>query len=150
MSESINVSIKRLNPEATIPTRAHDGDAAMDLHALNGAETIFMRAGERCTVGTGIAVAIPEGFAGIVSSRSGLAFKSGVAVLNSAGLIDSGYRGELKVCLHNSSEETVWITNGDRVAQLLIVPIPTVTIKEVHELPDNTDARGHNGFGSTG
>lgn len=141
------VAIKRLHIDAILPTRAHDGDAALDLYAVGDTSIL---AGGWGTVETGVAVAIPSGFAGVVSSRSGLAFKSGLGVLNSAGLIDSGYRGELKVCLQNISTLERRIKKGDRVAQLLIVPTPTVTVEEVEELPDSNDGRGHHGFGSTG
>lgn len=142
-----HVTVKRLSEGATLPTRAHNGDAAMDLYALGHSS---VPAGGWGTVETGIAVAIPEGFAGVVSSRSGLAFNRGLGVLNSAGLIDSGYRGEVKVCLQNTAERDHTIEKGDRVAQLLIVPIPIVTMEEVEELPNSNDGRGHHGFGSTG
>ena len=114
----------RLDPRATLPTRAHDGDAGLDLYALEGAT---LGAGERAAVGTGIAVEIPEGYAGLVLPRSGLAIRHGITLVNAPGLIDSGYRGELRVLLLNTDREVAFeLAPGDRIAQLLVTPFAQV------------------------
>ncbi len=123
------------------------GDAAVDLPAR--ADSV-VPAGGRALVPTGFAIAIPEGWCGLVLPRSGLALKHGVTVLNSPGLIDSGYRGELQVILHNSSDEDFAVERGQRVAQLLIAPVPELVYEEVDELPAAPDDRGAQGFGSSG
>jgi dUTP pyrophosphatase len=136
----------RLTPAATAPGRAHDGDAGYDLRA---AEPVSLPPGERASVGTGIAVAIPDGHAGLVLPRSGLAMKHGIALVNAPGLIDAGYRGELRVLLLNTDrEETFEVEAGDRIAQLVIVAHATPELVEVERLPDST--RGEGGFGSSG
>lgn len=135
----------RLDPRATLPTRAHDGDAGLDLYALEGAT---LGAGERAAVGTGIAVEIPEGYAGLVLPRSGLALRAGVTVLNAPGLIDSGYRGEIGVLLINHGAAAVTLGRGERIAQLVIQPVARATLVEVRELDGSQ--RGTGGFGSTG
>jgi dUTP pyrophosphatase len=136
----------RLRPDATLPARAHPGDAGLDLHAV---EAVELAAGERAAIPTGLAVAIPPGFAGLVLPRSGLARRSGVTVANAPGLIDAGYRGELQVLLVNLSREPHRIGVGDRIAQLVVVPVAGAAVVEVGELPPS-DGRGDGGFGSTG
>jgi dUTP pyrophosphatase len=136
----------RLTPAATAPERAHDGDAGYDLRA---AEPVSLAPGERASVGTGIAVAIPDGHAGLVLPRSGLAMKHGIALVNAPGLIDAGYRGELRVLLLNTDrEETFEVEPGDRIAQLVIVAHAAPELVEVERLTDST--RGEGGFGSSG
>lgn len=128
------------------PERAHDTDAAFDLRA---SEAAVLGPGERASVGTGIAVAIPEGFAGLVLPRSGIAARNGIALVNAPGLIDSGYRGELRVLLLNTDgRQSFTIEPGDRIAQLMITPAPAVEFAEASELAGS--ARGEGGFGSTG
>ncbi len=136
----------RLTEAATLPARAHDNDAGLDLFAAEGAR---IGPGERISVGTGLAVAIPEGLAGLVLPRSGLALEHGIALVNSPGLIDPGYRGEVRVLLLNTDTEAQFrVAPGDRIAQLLLVPITTVTPFEADAL--DTTVRGTAGFGSTG
>jgi dUTP pyrophosphatase len=128
------------------PTQAHEGDAGYDLHA---AEAATIGPGERASVGTGIAVAIPEGQAGLVIPRSGLAARHGISVVNAPGLIDSGYRGELRVLLLNTDRsEPFTVEPGDRIAQLVLVRVATEELEEVAELDET--ARGVGGFGSSG
>ena len=136
----------RLSGAATLPTRAHDNDAGLDLYA---AEAARIGPGERVSVGTGLAVAIPEGLAGLVLPRSGMALKNGIALVNSPGLIDPGYRGEVRVLLLNTDRNIEFrIASGDRIAQLLLVPIAHVTPLETDSL--GSSARGPGGFGSSG
>ncbi len=136
----------RLDPRATLPTRAHDGDAGLDLYAL---EAATLGAGERAAVGTGIAVEIPEGYAGLVLPRSGLAIRHGIALVNAPGLIDSGYRGELRVLLLNTDREVAFeLAPGDRIAQLLVTPFAVAEPVEAAVL--GASARGSGGFGSSG
>jgi dUTP pyrophosphatase len=136
---------QRLREDAIVPERAYSGDAGLDLVACEPAE---IRPGERAVVGTGLAVAIPEGHAGFVQPRSGLAAEHGVTVLNTPGLIDSGYRGEVRVILLNTDEETPFVVEpGMRIAQLVVVPIASVGTAEVDELP--ATERGARGFGSS-
>jgi dUTP pyrophosphatase len=136
----------RLSEQATLPTRAHDSDAGLDLYAAEGAR---IGPGQRVSVGTGLAVAIPEGLAGLVLPRSGLALKNGISLVNSPGLIDPGYRGEVRVLLLNTDQTSEFrLAAGDRVAQLLLVPIALASPLESDSL-DNT-VRGGSGFGSTG
>jgi dUTP pyrophosphatase len=140
------LSFIRLKDNATLPTRAHDGDAGLDLYASEAAR---IGPGQRVSVGTGLAVAVPPGLAGLVLPRSGLALKHGVALVNSPGLIDSGYRGEVRVLLLNTDSTSEFrIAAGDRIAQLLLVPIATASPLEADEL--DTSIRGGSGFGSTG
>jgi dUTP pyrophosphatase len=137
--------ITRLRPEATIPERAYAGDAGLDLAAC---EQVELGPGERATVGTGLAVAIPEGHAGFVQPRSGLAARHGVTIVNSPGLIDAGYRGELRVVLLNTdARETFTVEPGMRIAQLVVVALPELELLEVDELP--VSERGVRGFGSS-
>jgi dUTP pyrophosphatase len=141
----MQVTFKRLDLELPIPAYAHIGDGAVDLHTRIA---LSLRAGERATVGTGLAISIPFGWAGLVLPRSGHARKLGVGVVKSPGLIDSGYRGEISVVLINHGDEPVSFVKGDRIAQLAIVPVAAVDWVEVDVL-DLTD-RGDGGFGSTG
>lgn len=141
----IELPLRRLRPEAVVPERAYDGDAGLDLAAC---ERVELAPGERATVGTGIAVAIPEGHAGFVQPRSGLAARHGITIVNSPGLVDSGYRGELKVVLQNTDlRERFVVEPGMRIAQLVVVAVPGVAAVEVDELP--AGERGERGFGST-
>lgn len=143
--DTMQVNFVRLDRELPIPTNAHIGDAAVDLHSRFD---VVLQPGERAAVPTGIAVAIPVGFAGLVLPRSGHARRHGIGVVNGPGLIDAGYRGEISVLLINHGAEEMEFGRGDRIAQLTIVPVPTIEWVEVDEL-DETD-RGSGGFGSTG
>jgi dUTP pyrophosphatase len=137
--------VRRLHPDAAIPVAAYDGDAGLDLTSVEEAE---LAPGERRTIATGIAVAIPAGHAGFVQPRSGLAARHGITVVNSPGLIDSGYRGEIRVVLLNTdSSEPFRIEPGDRIAQLLVLALPEVTIAETDDLP--ASERAQRGFGSS-
>ncbi|MDX6474955.1 MAG: dUTP pyrophosphatase [Gaiellaceae bacterium] len=128
-----------------MPARAYDGDAGLDLSACEGVE---LAPGERALVPTGLAVAIPEGYAGFVQPRSGLATKHGISIVNTPGLVDSGYRGELLVNLVNTDKHASFLVEpGMRIAQLVILPIPELELVEVDELPDSE--RGVRGFGSS-
>jgi dUTP pyrophosphatase len=141
----IELAVARLRDDARLPERAYAGDAGLDLAAC---ERVELAPGERAVVPTGIAVAIPEGFAGFVQPRSGLAARHGIAVVNSPGLIDSGYRGEIRVVLLNTDPERGFVAEaGDRIAQLVVVPIPELDLVEVDELPPSE--RGVRGFGSS-
>jgi dUTP pyrophosphatase len=142
----MRIEIRRLDPSTPLPEYAHPGDAGMDLRA---ASDVRIDPGERVLVPTGIALAIPEGFAGFVQPRSGLAIKSGLGILNAPGLIDSHYRGEIKVIAINMDpREPISISKGDKIAQLVIQPVVRAELAEVDELGDTT--RGEGGFGSTG
>ena len=137
--------VKRLHAEATLPTRAYDGDAGLDLSAC---ERVELGPGERAVVSTGLAVAIPEGHAGLVVPRSGLAVRHGIGKVNAPGLIDAGYRGELKVVLLNTDRnETFVVEPGMRIAQLVVVAVALPEPTEVDELP--ASERGERGFGSS-
>lgn len=141
----IELPIVRLRREATLPERAYAGDAGLDLAAC---EPVRLGPGERAVVPTGLAVAIPEGYAGFVQPRSGLAARHGIAVVNSPGLIDSGYRGEIRVVLLNTDTGRTWAVGpGERIAQLVVLPIPELDVVEVDELPGSE--RGVRGFGSS-
>ena len=143
---NVIVRMRRLSDDVVLPTFAHAGDAGMDLRSI---ETVTLQPMERRLVATGLAVAIPDGYAGLVLPRSGLALKEGLTVANTPGLIDAHYRGELKVIAINvDPKNPVTIEAGDRIAQLVIQRIPEVQIVEVDEL-DDTD-RGEGGFGSSG
>lgn len=138
--------VQRLCDEAVLPTKAHRGDAGLDLSA---GETVTIGAGERATVGTGLAVAIPEDHAGLVVPRSGLAMRHGLSIVNAPGVIDTGYRGEVRVILLNTDREHAFtVEQGMRIAQLLVVPARAVELVEVSELTET--ARGDGGFGSSG
>ena len=141
----MKLAFARLSAAARPPRLAHEGDAGYDLHA---AEAAVLEPGGRASVGTGLAVAIPEGFAGFVQPRSGLAARHGIAVVNSPGLIDSGYRGELRVVLLNTDRERTFVAEpGERIAQLVVLPVPELELVEVDELPGTE--RGVRGFGSS-
>ena len=141
----IELPIQRLRDDAVVPQRAYAGDAGLDLSAC---ERVELAPGERALVGTGLAVAIPEGYAGFVQPRSGLAAKHGLTVVNSPGLVDSGYRGELRVVLLNTdASEPFTVEPGMRIAQLVVLPIPAFELVEVDELP--ASERGARGFGSS-
>lgn len=143
---TVSVSIKRLDPEVELPAYAHEGDAGLDLRAN---ETVEIVPYERALVPTGLAIALPDGYAGFVQPRSGLALKRGLTIVNTPGLIDAHYRGELKViCINLDPSEPVRIERGDRIAQLVIQEVPVVRLREVDGL-DETD-RGVGGFGSSG
>jgi dUTP pyrophosphatase len=139
--------IQRLHPDAVIPERAHPGDAGIDLVATEAAH--LPAGGGRATVGTGIAVEVPHGWTGLVCPRSGLAARHGIGVVNGPGVVDAGYRGEVRVVLANSDpDEAFDIAVGDRIAQLVLVPVLLAQVEEVDELSDAT--RGAAGFGSSG
>jgi dUTP diphosphatase len=140
----IDVAIRRLRPDAHIPEPAYDGDAGLDLAAC---DHIALGAGERAVVSTGLAVEIPEGYAGFVQPRSGLAARHGIGIVNSPGLIDSGYRGEIHIVLLNTGTTTFSVEPGMRIAQLVVVPVAAVRLVEVDELAASD--RGARGFGSS-
>jgi dUTP pyrophosphatase len=142
----VELRVSRLVDDAVLPSRAHDGDAGLDLYA---SEAAHIGPGERWSVGTGVAVEIPDGHAGLVLPRSGLAREHGIALVNSPGLIDSGYRGEVRVLLLNTDPaETFMVGVGDRIAQLLLAPVALAEPVEAAVLADS--ARGDGGFGSSG
>jgi dUTP pyrophosphatase len=142
----VELRVARLTDDARLPARAHPGDAGLDLHA---AESARIEPGQRASVGTGIALEIPEGHAGLVLPRSGLAARHGISLVNAPGLIDSGYRGEIRVLLLNTdSDESFDIEPGDRIAQLVLAPVADAEPVEVAELAES--ARGGGGFGSSG
>src|SRR6266700_5924400 len=147
MSEgSVDVLIQRLNPDLPLPTYAHPGDAGADLVA---ADDVELGPGERALVPTGLAIALPPGYAGFVHPRSGLAARHGVTLVNAPGTIDAGYRGEIMVTLLNTDRDTpVSFRRGDRIAQLVIQPVERAVFHEVAALPGSS--RGDGGFGSTG
>jgi dUTP pyrophosphatase len=141
----IELPILRLREDATLPERAYSGDAGFDLSTC---ERIELGPGERAVVPTGLAVAIPEGYAGFVQPRSGLAAREGISVVNSPGLIDSGYRGEIRVVLLNTDVGHTFVAEpGDRIAQLVVLSVPELELVEVDELP--ATERGVRGFGSS-
>jgi dUTP pyrophosphatase len=142
---AVRVLVRRLDPDLPLPSRAREDDAGLDLYA---AETATIEPGARRLVPTGIALAIPPGYAGFVLPRSGLALRQGVTLLNTPGLIDSGYRGEVKVLLVNHDRAAATVARGDRIAQLVIQRVEPVELIEVAELPPSE--RGAGGFGSTG
>ena len=141
----MKIPFLRLDPELSAPERAHHDDAGIDLRAR---EDTVLAPGEWAMIPTGIAVAIPDGHAGLVAPRSGLAARNGVSVVNGPGVVDAGYRGEIKVILINHGVEPLRLARGDRVAQLLVVPIELPELVEVDQLPDSV--RGEGGFGSSG
>ena len=141
----IELPIQRLHADAVVPQRAYTGDAGLDLAS---SERVELGPGERALVGTGLAVAIPEGYAGFVQPRSGLAARHGLTIVNSPGLVDSGYRGELRVVLLNTDRTEPFVVEpGMRIAQLVVLPIPELELVEVDELPSSE--RGVRGFGSS-
>jgi dUTP pyrophosphatase len=139
--------VRRLRPSAVVPSRAHPGDAGLDLVAAAHAT---LAPGERSAVPTGIAVAVPRGHAGLVLPRSGLARRHGVTLVNAPGLIDAGYRGEIQVLLVNLGGDDYTVEEGDRIAQLVIAPVAMLAPIEVDDLPDGPDERAAGGFGSSG
>jgi dUTP pyrophosphatase len=142
----MRLAVRRLSPAATLPARSHAGDAGYDLFA---AEAATVWAGRRAAVGTGIAIELPPGHAGLVLPRSGLADRHGIALVNAPGLIDEGYRGEVRILLLNTDpEEHFEIAPGDRIAQLVVVTVGAPEVVEVEELA--ASERGDGGFGSTG
>ena len=142
----MQISVVKLKPEAILPTRAHEGDAGLDLYAC---EAAHLGPGERWGVGTGVAIEIPAGHAGLVLPRSGLAREHGITLVNSPGLIDAGYRGELRVLLLNADPAEVFrVEPGDRIAQLVITPVALPEPVEAEDLSDSS--RGAGGFGSSG
>ncbi len=143
---NIDLRIKRLDPTVSLPSYAYSGDAGLDLRAN---ESVDIQPYQRVLISTGLAIAIPDGYAGFVQPRSGLALKKGLTIANTPGLIDAHYRGELKVIAVNlDSENPIHIERGERIAQLVIQEVPIVHLVEVDEL-DETD-RGTGGFGSSG
>jgi dUTP pyrophosphatase len=142
----IEIPVTRLRDDAVLPSRAYAGDAGLDLVSCERHE---IGPGERAMVGTGIAVAIPEGHAGWVTPRSGLAARHGITIVNTPGLVDAGYRGELRVILHNTDpQEAFLVEPGMRIAQLVVVAVPPAELREVDALP--ASERGEGGFGSSG
>lgn len=141
-----SLAVLRLRDDAVLPVRQHPGDAGLDLRCV---EPVRLGPGERASVATGLVVAIPEGFAGVVTPRSGMAARHGLTLVNTPGVVDAGYRGELRVLLLNTDREVTFeAAAGERIAQLLIVPVALPAVHEVDELDDT--ARGAGGFGSTG
>jgi dUTP pyrophosphatase len=141
----IELPIRRLRDDAVIPERAYAGDAGLDLAAC---ERVELPPGERAVIGTGLAVAIPDGYAGFVQPRSGLAARHGLSVVNAPGLVDSGYRGEIRVVLLNTDlREPFVVEPGMRIAQLVVLPVPELELLETDELP--ASERGVRGFGSS-
>jgi dUTP pyrophosphatase len=141
----IEIPIRRLRPDAVVPARAYVGDAGVDLVAC---ERVELGPGERAVVGTGVAVAIPAGFAGFVQPRSGLAARHGITIVNAPGLVDSGYRGKVRVVLLNTDRrEPFVVESGMRIAQLVVLAVPEAELVEVDELP--ATERGVRGFGSS-
>jgi dUTP pyrophosphatase len=145
MTDSLRVPVRQVDAALPLPAYARPDDAGLDLHAAEG---VTLAPGARALVPTGLALAIPPGFAGLVLPRSGLALRHGVTCLNTPGLIDAGYRGEVKVLLVNLGEAPVTLSRGDRIAQLVVQRVERVTLVPVAELPPS--ARGPGGFGSTG
>lgn len=142
----MSLRVRRVDPRAVLPTRAYDGDAGLDLYAL---EEITLEPGDRASVRTGIAIEIPIGHAGLVLPRSGLAVRHGIALVNAPGLIDAGYRGEVRVLLLNTDQNAAFLVRpGERIAQLVLVRVETPAVAEVQELA--LSERGAGGFGSSG
>lgn len=142
----VNLEVKKLHPDAELPTYAHPGDAGLDLRSV---EDVTLKPGDRHAVPTGLAIAIPDGYAGFVHARSGRALKEGLALPNAPGLIDSGYRGEIKVVLVNlDPHEPIHIKVGERIAQLVIQKVENVSVVETTDMDETS--RGTGGFGSTG
>jgi dUTP pyrophosphatase len=146
MTSAVDVLLLQLDPGLEPPSYAHVGDAGADLRST---ESFQLQPGERRLVGTGVAIALPGGYAAFVHPRSGLAARHGVSIVNAPGTVDAGYRGEIKVCLINTDRShPVGIARGDRIAQLVIQPVSTAAFVPVTELPSS--ARGSGGYGSTG
>jgi dUTP pyrophosphatase len=141
----IGLPVRRLRPDAVLPARAYEGDAGLDLASC---ERVVLAPGERAAVPTGLAVAIPDGYAGFVQPRSGLADRHGISVLNTPGLVDSGYRGELRVLLVNTDRDQAFtVEPGMRIAQLVLLAVPPIAVVENDDLPESE--RGGRGFGSS-
>jgi dUTP pyrophosphatase len=141
----VELAIRRLRPDAVLPRHAYPGDAGLDLAAC---ERVVLEPGDRATVATGLAVAIPAGYAGYVQPRSGLAAEHGITMVNAPGLVDSGSRGELRVVLLNTDRDRAFeVEPGMRIAQLVLLPVPPVELRVVDELP--ASERGERGFGSS-
>ncbi len=141
----MELSFRKLRDDAVVPSRAYDGDAGLDLASC---ERVLLEPGERATVGTGLAVAVPDGYAGFVQPRSGLASRHGITIVNAPGLVDSGYRGELRIVLLNTDAREAFVVEpGMRIAQLVVVPVASAEPLEVEELPETE--RGVRGFGSS-
>ncbi|MDP9841156.1 dUTP diphosphatase [Streptosporangium lutulentum] len=146
MTDNVEVLIHRIDAELPLPSYAHPGDAGADLYA---AQDVELLPGERVMVGTGVTIALPDGYAAFVHPRSGLATKHGVTIVNAPGTVDAGYRGEIKVTLLNTDlKDAVRLRRGDRIAQLVIQKVERAVFHEVDRLPGS--ARGAGGFGSTG
>ena len=144
--ENIELQITKLNENAILPSYANEGDAGLDICSI---EDIDIKPGDRAFIHTGLAIAIPKGYAGFMQPRSGLAIKHGISIVNTPGLIDSGYRGELKIILLNTDKEEIFhVHKGDRIAQLVIQAVPFVKLKYVDEL--ESSERGEKDFGSSG
>jgi dUTP pyrophosphatase len=142
----LEISIRRLDPDVPLPSYAHPGDAGADLVTT---EDVTLKPGERALVPTGIAIALPEGYAAFVHPRSGLAARHGLSIVNTPGTVDSGYRGEIKVALINHDpREAIVLNRGDRIAQLVIQRVEQASFVEVEDLPGSV--RGAGGYGSTG
>ena len=142
----VQISIKRLDPELPLPSYAHPGDAGADLHS---AVEVTLQPGERALVPTGIAMALPEGYVGLVHPRSGLAAHHGISIVNAPGTIDAGYRGEVSVCLVNTDRSTPFtVRRGDRIAQLVVQKVEVAAFVDADDLTET--ARGPGGYGSTG
>lgn len=141
----MRIPLKRIDPDLPMPQHAHPGDGGVDLYAR---EAVTLDAGAWAAIPTGVAVAVPDGFVGLISPRSGLAVRHGISLVNTPGILDSGYRGEIKAILINHGDESVTFERGDRIAQLVVVPVVEQEFVEVEELPDSE--RGDGGFGSTG
>lgn len=142
---AVPLRIRRLRPDAELPSYAHPGDAGLDIRS---AEEVILQPGERRLIGTGLAMALPEGYAAFLQPRSGLAARHGISIVNTPGLIDCHYRGEVKVVLVNLGQEPFQVKKGDRIAQMVIQRVERAEVLEVEELEDT--ARGEGGFGSTG
>ena len=147
VESGLELPVRLLHPDAAVPARSREGDAGYDLRSV---EAFALAPGERALVATGIALALPEGVAGLVLPRSGLAIRHGITTLNAPGLIDPNYRGEVRVILHNAGGEPYAGEAGDRIAQLLLVPFVSAALGVVGALPASPDGRGENGFGSSG
>lgn len=146
MSDAVRVLVHRLDPDLPLPAYAHEGDAGLDLYAR---EAVTLAPGARAAVGTGVAIALPPGYAGFVLPRSGLALRHGLSKVNTPGLVDAGYRGEIRVLLINHDPSTpVTLARGDRIAQLVVQRVERVELVEVETLPQSM--RGAGGFGSSG
>jgi dUTP pyrophosphatase len=144
--EDVEIPLQQLDPDLELPSYAHPGDAGADLRST---EAFVLAPGERRLVSTGVALAVPDGYAGFVHPRSGLAARQGISIVNTPGTIDAGYRGEIRVCLVNTDRQhDVAIARGDRIAQLVVQPVSRARFLPVAQLPDSD--RGTGGYGSTG